>query len=63
MIKNIKRYQCLVQYIYFILVFQLFKKLQIEDVLGMIYKWQIWRNEEKKEEKRFFLSMVIHNLW
>lgn len=60
MIKNIKRYQCLIQYIYFILVFQLFKKLQIEDVLGMIYKW---RNEEKKEEKRFFLSMVIHNLW
>lgn len=35
MIKNIKRY---LQYIYFILVFQLFKKLQIEDVLGMIYK-------------------------
>lgn len=36
MIKNIKRY---LQYIYFILVFQLFKKLQIEDVLEMIYKW------------------------
>lgn len=35
MIKNIKRY---LQYIYFILVFQLFKKLQIEDVLEMIYK-------------------------
>lgn len=35
MIKNIKRY---LQYIYFILVFQLFKKLQIEDVLGMTYK-------------------------